>query len=76
VERATPAAYSGMVAAIAKWGTGTQELQNCKLAWQKSVDRDTSKIKLFQEMREASKNLRPICLLRRGVPTAQSSTPQ
>jgi hypothetical protein len=25
VERATSAAYSGMVAAIAKWGTGTQE---------------------------------------------------
>jgi hypothetical protein len=33
-ERATSAAYSGMAAAIAKWGTGTNELQNQELAWQ------------------------------------------
>jgi hypothetical protein len=49
VERTTSAAYFVMVAANAKWGMGTQELQNLKLAWQKAVDGDTSKIKVFQK---------------------------
>ncbi len=34
------------------------------------------KLSCFRRPRVASKNLKPICLLRRGAPTAQSSTPQ
>jgi hypothetical protein len=42
--------YSGMAAATAKWGTGTQDSQTSKLNWQKSVDGDSAKIKQFQEV--------------------------
>ncbi len=55
-ERTTSAAYSGMEAAIAKWGTGTQELQNHELAWQKPWTGIHQKLKCFRIPREASKN--------------------
>jgi hypothetical protein len=65
-ERATSAAYSGMAAAIAKWGTGTQESKNCKLAWQKAVDMDTSKIKLFQETGGGLQELKTYLFIKKG----------
>jgi hypothetical protein len=55
-----------MAAAIAKWGTGIQELQNCKLAWQKRVDGDTSKIKLFQETVGGLQELKTYLFTKKG----------
>jgi hypothetical protein len=65
-ERATSGAYSGMAAAIAKWGTGTQESENFKLAWQKAVGGDTSKIKLFQETAGGLQEFKTYFFVRKG----------
>jgi hypothetical protein len=65
-ERATSVAYSGIAAAIAKWGAGTQELQNCKLAWQKAVDGDTSKIKLFHETAGGLQEFKTYLFIKKG----------
>jgi hypothetical protein len=65
-ERATSAAYSGMAAAIAKWGTGTQESQNCKLAWQKAFDGIISKIDVFQETMGGLQEFKTYLFIKKG----------
>ncbi len=55
-----------MAAAIAKWGAGTQESQNCELAWQKAVDGDTSQIKVFQETTGGLKEFKTYLFIKKG----------
>jgi hypothetical protein len=56
----------GWAAANAKWGTGTQKSQNRGLAWQKSVDGDTSKVNLFQETAGGLQEFKTYLFIKKG----------
>jgi hypothetical protein len=55
-----------MAAAIEKWGSRAQESENCKLAWQKAVDGDTSKINLFHKTTRGLQEFNTYLFIKKG----------
>jgi hypothetical protein len=47
-------------------GRGTQELQNHELTWQKAIDRDTSKVKVFQETAGGLQEFKTYLFIKKG----------